>query len=162
MIQCVPVPSTTCTLSHRSLAIAANNRQIKCDYCDTKREHMQIDEYGGCRCMDCCIKMLTSDKRLCVRCDRHETEDSRLIVNHRRLCNVCLNAKACDCTEQGTASTLLMEVSKLRTMMLGELPIGEQVTVRYLTPESINLELNSFMRNGVNTHCPFGPAGVIV
>ena len=123
---------------------------------------MCIDEYGRCRCSNCCLKIVMGVENKCARCDRRQTPDSSLIINHRRLCNVCLNVKACKMTEHCGITKLLLEVSKLREMMQGKLKTGERVTVRYLTAEALNLEMNSFWRDGNDFNCPFGPAGVIV
>ena len=161
-MQCVPVPRMINPMSFRSMATAAKTRQIICSYCDTKKEQMSMNEYGHCKCADCCRKILMNDKGTCARCDRRESLLSSLIINYRSLCNVCVNGIACKVMEQDGRTNLLLELTKLRAMMQGELPPGERVTVRSLSAEAFEQESNSFWMDGNNCICPFGPAGVIV
>jgi hypothetical protein len=53
------------------------------------------------------------------------------------------------------------ELSKLRKMIVGELQIGERVTLRYHTIEALYLEYNSFYKNE-DIQFSLGPTGIIV
>ena len=163
MLQCVPVPSRKYSLKQQPRAVLPAE-QVTCDYCDMKKETMRMDENGRCRCVDCCLKILRDDEEKCNRCNRKESRDSSLVINSRRLCNICLCAKACKVTGQNIVTNMMVEreLSKLRKMIVGELQIGERVTLRYHTIEALYLEYNSFYKDEVNIQCPLGPTGIIV